>query len=391
MWYCAGVSLRIRSLDLARYRAFRDAQRAGLLRLNLVYGENNAGKSALVRVPALLAASRTPGRAGLDLGEPVRGAGFKEVQWRGPLPDEADPDLVLGLGLSDGSMWRWTFRWLDSSATSAIQRIEVVSGDEREDIEEPRTIGFDGLIPRPGASALMDRHRDGLADALDSVVWLEAKREAPTREGTPRGAQGTFSSKGEGAAARVAADAKLRSAVSVWFRNHVQCSVGVESLGSDRQRLVLEPPGASFAVPFPDAGEGLQQVFPVVAALEHLRREGGLLCVEEPESHLHPRLERALAELIVDVLRAQPAASVLLETHSEVFLLAALTAASEGMMEEVRLIWVETGTDGAATIEDVVLDKEGRPTTPRLERAFGTMGAMRRELIQARKARPGAG
>jgi predicted ATPase len=385
------VAPRIQSLELARYRGFRDAQRAELLRLNLVYGENNAGKSAFVRVPALLAASRTPGRAGLDLGEPVRRAGFKEVQWRGPLPDEADPDLVLGVGLSDGATWRWTFRWLDASATSAIQRIELVSGDERADFEAPRALGFDGLIPRPGASALMDRHRDGLAGALDGVIWLEAKREAPAREGTPRGSQGAFTGKGEGAAARVVADAKLRSAVSTWFRDHAQCSVEVESLGSDRQRLVLEPPGASYAVPFPDAGEGLQQVFPVVAALEHLRREGGLLCVEEPESHLHPRLERALAELIVDVLRAQPAASVLLETHSEVFLIAALKAAVDGLRDDVCLFWIETGNDGAATLDPITLDAEGRPTTPRMEQAFETMGVMRRELFQARKSRPRAG
>jgi hypothetical protein len=385
------VAPRIQALEIARYRGFRDAQRAELLRLNLVYGENNAGKSAFVRVPALLAASRTPGRAGLDLGEPVRWAGFKEVQWRGTLPDEADPDLTLGVGLSDGSTWRWTFRWLDSSATSAIHRIELTHGNERADFEEPRALGFDGLIPRPGASALMDRHRDGLSGALDGVIWLEAKREAPAREGMPRGAQGAFTSKGEGAAVRVAADAKLRSAVSTWFRDHVQCSVDVESLGSDRQRLVLEPPGASFAVPFPDAGEGLQQVFPVVAALEHLRREGGLLCVEEPESHLHPRLERALAELVVDVLRAQPAASVLLETHSEVFLIGALKAALDGLRGDVRLSWIESGKDGAATIDEIALDAEGRPTTPRMEQAFETMGVMRRELIQARKSRSRAG
>jgi predicted ATPase len=111
-----------------------------------------------------------------------------------------------------------------------------------------------------------------------------------------------------------------------------------------------------------------------------------LLCVEEPESHLHPRLQRALAALIVDVLRAQPAASVLLETHSEVFLIAALSAAVGALPDAVRLYWIEAEKDGSATIEDVPLDPQGRPTTPRLEQAFETMGVMRRELIQARKA-----
>ncbi len=294
----------------------------------------------------------------------------------------ASPTEQSGAGRFDGS----TRRQRRSSSG-----FELAAGEEHPNFEEPPKLVFDGLIPRSGGHALIERHRDGLSGALDGVRWLEAKREAPTREGTPRGAQGAFTSKGEGAAARVAADAKLRSAVSAWFHNQAQCSVDVESLGSDLQRLVLQPPGASYAVPFPDAGEGLQQVFPVVAALELLRREGGLLCVEEPESHLHPRLERALAELIVDVLCAQPAASVLLETHSEVFLVAALKAAVDGLREGVRLFWIETGKDGAATLDPIALDAEGRPTTPRMEQAFETMGVMRRELLQARKSRPRAG
>jgi hypothetical protein len=82
---------------------------------------------------------------------------------------------------------------------------------------------------------------------------------------------------------------------------------------------------------------------------------------------------------------------VLLETHSEVFLIAALSAAIDGLRGDVRLLWIETGKDGAATIDDIALDAEGRPITPRMEQAFETMGVMRRELIQARKSRSGGG
>lgn len=398
---------QIKSIELARFRGFRDAQRPEFSRLNLIYGENSSGKSALLRIPALLAASRTPGRPGLDLGDMVGRAAFREVQWRGIVPSEADSDMILGIGLSDGSAWRWAFRWLETRALAVIQQVAVTTPDAKVDFERadltaqdprdveyngpdgPKRLQFDGLIPRTGANALIDQCRDGLASALDGVIWLAAMRQGPTREGTSIGAQGAISGAGEGAAARVAADPKLCTAVSEWFLTHAKRSVRVESLGPDRQRLVLEPAGSlGYAVPFPDAGQGLQQAFPVVVALELLRREGGTLCVEEAEGQLQPRLQRSLAELIIDVLRSQPAASVLLETHSEVFLLAALSAAVKPLSGAVRLYWVETGSDGAATVEDVPLDETGRPTTPRLEQAFATMGVMRRELIQARK--PGA-
>ena len=397
---------QIQSIQLARYRGFRDLQRLSLARLNLLYGENNAGKSALVRIPPLLAGSRASGRPGLDLDAPVlRRAGFREVQWRGPLPTDSDPDLILGLGLADGAIWRWTFRWLDLRAIAVIQRIEIDERGEKTEFElidragqhpkdadysgpeGPIRLVFDGLVPRAGASTLLDRHRDGLSNALDSVAWLGAMRQGPTREGIARGARGNLLGEGEEASALVLADVDLRRAVSAWFRTHSRHDVEPEALGAEMQRLVLRPVGAArYDVPFPDAGEGLQQVFPLVVALERLRREGGLLTVEEPESHLHPRLQRALAELVVAVLMAQPSASVILETHSEVFLVAALRAAAGALPGSVRVHWVEAGEDGVATIEEVPLDPAGRPTTPRLEQAFETMGMMRRELLDERRA-----
>lgn len=400
---------QVQSIQLVRYRGFRDPQKLSLARLNLLYGENNAGKSALVRVLPLLAGSRTSGRPGLNLDAPVlRRAGFREVQWRGPLPTDSDPDLVLGLGLADGATWTWTFRWLDLRAMAVIQRLEIEVGGQKTEFdiieragrnpkdadysgpEGPVRLVFDGLVPRAGASTLIDRHRDGLSNALDGVAWLGAMRQGPTREGIARGARGNLFGDGEEASALVLADVGLRRTVSEWFRAHSRKDVEPEALGAEMQRLVLRPLGAAgYDVPFPDAGEGLQQVFPLVVALERLRREGGLLAVEEPESHLHPRLQRALAELVVAVLTDQPSASVILETHSEVFLVAALGAAAGALPGSVHLHWVEASQDGVATIEQIPLDPGGRPTKPRLEQAFETMGMMRRELLQARRA--GAG
>lgn len=295
---------QVQSIQLVRYRGFRDPQKLSLARLNLLYGENNAGKSALVRILPLLAGSRTSGRPGLNLDAPVlRRAGFREVQWRGPLPTDSDPDLVLGLGLADGATWTWTFRWLDLRAMAVIQRLEIEVGGQKTEFdiieragrnpkdadysgpEGPVRLVFDGLVPRAGASTLIDRHRDGLSNALDGVAWLGAMRQGPTREGIARGARGNLFGDGEEASALVLADVGLRRTVSEWFRAHSRKDVEPEALGAEMQRLVLRPLGASgYDVPFPDAGEGLQQVFPLVVALERLRREGGLLGIAGPGS-----------------------------------------------------------------------------------------------------------
>ncbi len=369
---------RLDTLTFARYRAFRDEQHVALGRLTLVYGENNAGKSALVRLPALLAVSRTPGEPGLTLQGPPQGASFRDVQWRGALPSNEDPDLVLGASLG-GVNWRWTLRWNDLAATAALAEVKLAA------LSLQKTDAFDGLIP-PAGDPGVDAARSALVQALNGVTWLKAQREAPSRSGEPRGAPGTSWRTPTAAARQVAADAKLRQAVSAWYELHANVRIEVETLGSDLERLTLAPRKAAFAVPFSDVGEGLRAVFGVLAALEHVREKGGLLCVEEPESHLHPRLQKALAERIVEVLLAQPAASVMLETHSEIFLLAALTAAVGKLPRDaVRLHWVEANDEGAARVEPIPLDDTGRPTSDRLEQAFAVMGAMRRELLQARK------
>jgi hypothetical protein len=395
--------VKLQSLEFGRYRGFREVQRLVLSRLSLVYGENNAGKSALVRIPSILADSRAIGRPGLEMDSAaLKGAAFREVQWRGPLPDEEDPDLTLGVGLADGTAWRWTCRWSDTRAQPMLQRLTITSATDSPEweLQEPggrataeyvgpdgvAQMAFDGLIPRPGASRVLDEHRGDLSAALDGVVWLGALRKGPERGGSPRGARGSLSGDGSGAGALVMGDATVRRATSEWFAQHTGYEVIAESLGAELERLVLRPVGRlAYDIAFPDSGEGLQQVFPVVAALERLRRDGGLLTIEEPESHLHPRLQRGLAELIVGVLVQQPQASVMLETHSEVFLLAALGAAIRDLAGAVRLYWVDAGQDGAATVEDVALSPDGRPTTPRMEQAFATMGVMRRELLDARR------
>jgi len=378
------VEPRIETLTFARYRAFRDEQTVKLGRLTLVYGENNAGKSALLRLPALLAVSRTPGEPGLTLGGPPEGASFRDVQWRGALPSNEDPDLILGVGIGTTN-WRWTFAWQDLKAAASLANAELRVGETV--VKLPNADAFDGILPPKEHD--FEEAREGLNHALGSVIWLSSRRDVPSRSGSARGARGTFGRTNNAAAREVAADASLRTAVSGWYEKHARVRIEVEALGRDLERLVFQPVDARFAVAFRDVGEGLQQVFGVVASLEHLREKGGLLCVEEPESHLHPRLQQALAELIVDVLASQPKASVVLETHSEIFLLAALRATVGKLASastEVCLYWVAAEADGAAHVEPIALDEAGRPESDRLEQAFAVMGTMRRDLLQARKS-----
>lgn len=64
-----------------------------------------------------------------------------------------------------------------------------------------------------------------------------------------------------------------------------------------------------------DVGVGVSQVLPVIVACLYAPR-GHIVIVEEPESHLHPLAQAALAELFVSIAKTRKV-QVVAETHSE--------------------------------------------------------------------------
>jgi hypothetical protein len=409
----------ITHLAARRYRCFRDWQQVELGQLTLIYGENGAGKSALLRLLPWLAASGRQGLPTLDLRWPgLRGAGWGEVCWSGrgddaapdaeragwwgEDPDDHDPDLALGLRAAGWTVsWRlrrWDppdWRWLDvlhAAQGDGPQRTLRARGRPSEAPthsfswgEEVEGLRFDGLIPRSGRGATGPA-LESVGDALAAVRWLGPRRVGPDRAGERRGLTPPPLD-GDGAAAQAIAlaDPALLERVSLWYQEHCGATLARAAHGPEADRFVLRRADRA-DLPFPDAGEGLQQAFAVLVGAEQLRARGGLLAVEEPEVSLHPRLQRALADRFVEVARAQPEAQVLLETHSEVMLLSALHAAVEHRVN-VRLHWVEAGAGGGARVREVALDAEGRPRDTTLTDAFDTMGVQRRALIDARRQR----
>lgn len=75
------------------------------------------------------------------------------------------------------------------------------------------------------------------------------------------------------------------------------------------------------AVSFQDVGVGLSQVLPLLLEIDTQDREPGasFIIVEQPELHLHPRMQAELAELMYT--KAQESSQIIAETHSESMLL----------------------------------------------------------------------
>lgn len=107
-----------------------------------------------------------------------------------------------------------------------------------------------------------------------------------------------------------------------------------------------------------DVGLGVSQTLPVLVALL-AAKPGQLVYLEQPEIHLHPRAQTAMAQVLADA--AMRGVRVVAETHSSLLLLGIQTLVAEGKLppELVKLHWFTRGDDGATTIRSADLDESG--------------------------------
>ena len=117
----------------------------------------------------------------------------------------------------------------------------------------------------------------------------------------------------------------------------------------------------TFRINIDDTGEGMAQVFPVLAQAAVTAAKGGILAVEEPESHLHPNAQRALARHFCELARASTASRFVLETHSRVFLLAVQLEVARGFpAKDVAVLWVGQDAEGRSDVTTIPLRSTGR-------------------------------
>lgn len=108
-----------------------------------------------------------------------------------------------------------------------------------------------------------------------------------------------------------------------------------------------------------DVGIGVSHTLPVLVAL-HAAKPGQLVYVEQPETHLHPRAQYALAQILSNA--AKRGVRVVVETHSSILLLGVQTLVAEGDLEpdKVVLHWFERDAKGCTEVRTGALDEAGR-------------------------------
>ena len=136
--------------------------------------------------------------------------------------------------------------------------------------------------------------------------------------------------------------------------------------------LLLIDNESGVTVSFEDAGTGLSQMLPILANLALFDsptsnspfREDRVLVIEQPELHLHPRMQAKLMDLIIDVAFRQLSTGsehvLILETHSEAMLMRLQRRIFERKInvEDVSINFIEA-IQGSSVATQLRLDEDG--------------------------------
>jgi predicted ATPase len=108
-----------------------------------------------------------------------------------------------------------------------------------------------------------------------------------------------------------------------------------------------------------DVGFGVSQALPVLVALR-AAEPGQIVYLEQPEIHLHPKAQLAMARVLADA--ANRGVRVIAETHSILLLLGIQSLVAKGDLakEKVVLHWFQRGKeDGCTEVRSANLDETG--------------------------------
>lgn len=383
--------MRLRCIEVERYKGYRHRTRLELRPLTVLVGRNNSGKTALARLLSLISGALMQEESAVGLlplevgglrhgqrfedlvtGRPMHGRlglslGFECT--RGPLALRAEIQNVVEPGEEPRQV---VTEWAMNSPNGALELVRVGLGPEDGytvgGIAETPRVAWRGLLPkRPDALASwLPDEVDALRAWAGGVRYLRSPRRLQSSPfPTPAKAPASLGIDGFATPMALAADRALYERVRAWFQATFDADLVLRQAGSNSDLEVSAWPGGTPSS-FDQAGQGLSQVLPVAALAFTARQKGsGLDVIEHPAAEIHPGAHGAIANLILENLASEDEdRPIVVETHSEMFLLRARhwVAARKLDAEDLGIYWVFTDADDGAQVQHIPVTSTGEVT-----------------------------
>ena len=380
--------MELREFGFERYKGYAEPTQVELAPLTILVGANNSGKTALAQAIRLLAGGLAPSDQSISEPLPLESDGIRHgLEFRDLVSGRAvhgrlrlsatfmNNGRELSFEATIGNVesrerppQRHIFQWslrrdtrevvLDRQGLEERSSYDVlVSGSKKS----PQQVTWRGLLPQQ-PSCLDDWVElavDDLKAWTAGIRHLRCPRRFPESPlPMPERSPVDLGPHGEDAPLALAADDKLREAISKWYRGVFGVAIDVWRVGGFFE---LHAHTLDADVQLAQSGRGLSHVLPVaVTALTAANSGPGVDIIEHPEAELHPAAHAHVADLLIGNLagRARP---MIIETHSEMLLLRARRWIAERRLPstDVLVYWVDVEPGRGSIVRKIRIDEHG--------------------------------
>lgn len=320
----------ITEMRLENFKGVGKLARVPFAPITLIYGDNSAGKTALIQ--AILGLKQTLNRSDADFDFCADGSDVDLGSYQEMIHGH-DLNLPLHLGISvSGASLDLTYLW--NPQRNRPEMTQAKGGDTNQEwpVESAQ-------LPSDPSFCIVQEQLNLLRSfSAERSTW-GAWAESPTGRETIQ------------ALTPIHLGEITRQLHQFgWCYQLRRNSAGAVVLQDTRNQIDIDPGRA---------GYGLSHVLPVLAELALGSDE--IVMIEQPELHLHPGFQAELAEVMIGALGPQQQ-QVVVETHSEVLMLRLQRRIREGLLDyrQVCVIYVEQNQQGDTLYRRLRLDSQGR-------------------------------
>lgn len=338
----------IDKIEVSNYKIFKSRQELKLKPITVLFGKNNTGKSALMKLPVLIS-------------ESLKG---NDIKWIYSINNNSNDVVELGSSFKDLIYNKNSIGALNLGFAKADKSISFIYNENEKFLEVTK----DGKLMESLSEMLSindfteKEFFDFNIDFIDSIRVESDSSYIYLKE--------IFKSlgvKGQNAYQILISDyindGALLESVSTWYSKNfegwrIQVIDNNNATGVDYE-IVLTKSGTP--INLKQTGQGIQQVLPLVVRAYLECDEQTLIVIQEPETHLHPAAHGNLAELFVNSLKDMNK-KYLIETHSENFILRlrAMIANKYLSNEDLALYYVDYLEDkGESIVREIAIEENG--------------------------------
>ncbi len=367
----------IDNISFKNYRIFKDNQVLEIKPITIIFGKNNTGKSAILKLPIFIESSIksiTNEVFELKCQEIELGAEMRDIIY-----GKASRAMEFTLTDADNTYKLYVKFFIDSTAKEQQSKIEKwhldfqgtsidITLDNDSYIEENNiitNISFMGIKP---IGNNIPNLINQLFEKIDfNIDYIGPIRENPARDirispvmNIKSGTKGEYTYQ-KLISSALTIDKDLINKVSNWyFSNFDEWSITIDKTREPVYHIEIE--NNSIKTNILDAGVGIVQSLPIVIRAMEKCSEQTLIIIEEPETHLHPAAHANLGELIFSSTQKDPLKKYFIETHSLNFIMRLRRLVAEGKLNKnnVSLYYVDFEKEETASkLKKIEIKEDG--------------------------------